>query len=82
MSVDAPTSVSADMGARPAGLVSPHREAGMPTPMVGMLLFIGVLPAFIPVPGVGGAIGGDVCIRSRIAPPEMVHQRRVQTPRS
>jgi len=38
MSVDAPTSVSADMGA-PA-LVSPHREAGMPTPLVGMLLFI------------------------------------------
>ena len=29
MSVDAPTSVSADMGAPTA--VSPHREAGMPT---------------------------------------------------
>jgi heme/copper-type cytochrome/quinol oxidase subunit 3 len=38
MSVDAPTSVSADMGS--SQLVSPHREAGMPTPLVGMLLFI------------------------------------------
>lgn len=26
----------------------------------GMLLFFGVLPAFIPVPGVGGAIGGPL----------------------
>ncbi len=26
----------------------------------GMLLFLGVLPAFIPVPGVGGAIGGPM----------------------
>lgn len=28
----------------------------------GMLLFIGVLPAFIPVPGLGGAIGGPLVI--------------------
>jgi hypothetical protein len=28
----------------------------------GMLLFIGVLPAFIPVPGVGGAVGGPMVI--------------------
>jgi hypothetical protein len=28
----------------------------------GMLLFIGVLPAFIPIPGVGGAIGGPLII--------------------
>lgn len=28
----------------------------------GMLLFLGVLPAFIPVPGVGGAIGGPLVI--------------------
>ncbi len=28
----------------------------------GMLLFIGVLPAFIPVPGVGGAIGGPMVV--------------------
>lgn len=28
----------------------------------GMLLFIGVLPAFIPVPGIGGAIGGPMVI--------------------
>ena len=40
MSVDAPTSVSAEMGSAPATMVSPHREAGMPTPLVGMLLFI------------------------------------------
>jgi cytochrome c oxidase subunit 3 len=38
MSVDAPTTVSASMG--PADLGSPHREAGLPTPLVGMLLFI------------------------------------------
>lgn len=28
----------------------------------GMLLFLGVLPAFIPVPGVGGAIGGPMVV--------------------
>lgn len=28
----------------------------------GMLLFLGVLPAFIPVPGVGGAVGGPMVI--------------------
>lgn len=28
----------------------------------GLLLFIGLLPAFIPVPGVGGAIGGPMVI--------------------
>lgn len=28
----------------------------------GMLLFLGVLPAFIPVPGVGGAIGGPLVV--------------------
>ena len=38
MSVDAPTSMSADMGT--AAAVSPHRETGLPTPLVGMLLFI------------------------------------------
>jgi len=38
VSVDAPTSMSASMGAR--DLPSPHREAGLPTPLVGMLLFI------------------------------------------
>jgi cytochrome c oxidase subunit III len=37
MSVDAPTSMSADMGAT---LDVARREAGMPTPLVGMLLFI------------------------------------------
>ena len=29
----------------------------------GMLLFLGVLPAFIPVPGVGGAVGGPLVTR-------------------
>lgn len=28
----------------------------------GMLLFLGVLPAFIPVPGLGGAIGGPLVV--------------------
>lgn len=37
MTVDAPTAVSASMGAAEP---YPHREAGMPTPLVGMLLFI------------------------------------------
>ena len=51
MSVDAPTSVSADMGS--SQLVSPHREAGMPTPLVGMLLFIASEVMFF-----GGAVRG------------------------
>ena len=38
MSVDAPTTMSSTMGT--AERQSPHREAGMPTPLVGMLLFI------------------------------------------
>ena len=38
MTVDAPTSQSADMGASHAEFA--RREAGMPTPLVGMLLFI------------------------------------------
>ena len=38
MSVDAPTSMSAAMGASEPH--SPHAEAGLPTPLVGMLLFI------------------------------------------
>src|SRR5215213_9387300 len=37
MAVDAPTTVSAQMGGT---LETAHREAGMPTPLVGMLLFI------------------------------------------
>ena len=37
MAVDAPTAVSAQMGGT---LETGHREAGMPTPLVGMLLFI------------------------------------------
>jgi cytochrome c oxidase subunit 3 len=38
MTVDAPTAVSAQMGG-PTQTIS-HREAGLPTPLVGMLLFI------------------------------------------
>jgi len=38
MTVDAPTSQSADIGASHAEVV--RRETGMPTPLVGMLLFI------------------------------------------
>jgi len=38
VSVDAPTTMSASMGA--AEPRSPHAEAGLPTPLVGMLLFI------------------------------------------
>jgi cytochrome c oxidase subunit 3 len=38
VSIDAPTAVSAQMGGH--AMESPHREAGMPTPLVGMLLFI------------------------------------------
>ena len=38
MTVDAPTSMSADIGASQAEIG--RREAGMPTPLVGMLLFI------------------------------------------
>jgi cytochrome c oxidase subunit 3 len=37
MSVDAPTAMSADITTR---VEIAHREAGMPTPLVGMLLFI------------------------------------------
>jgi cytochrome c oxidase subunit 3 len=37
MSVDAPTAMSADITTR---IEIAHREAGMPTPLVGMLLFI------------------------------------------
>jgi cytochrome c oxidase subunit 3 len=37
MSVDAPTAVSAQMG---GSLEISHREAGLPTPLLGMLLFI------------------------------------------
>ncbi len=38
MTVDAPTAQSADIGARRTA--AERREAGMPTPLVGMLLFI------------------------------------------
>jgi cytochrome c oxidase subunit 3 len=38
MTVDAPTAQSADMGGRHTA--AERREAGMPTPLVGMLLFI------------------------------------------
>lgn len=34
--------------------------AGLSRQVFGMLLFIATLPAFIPIPGVGGAIGGPL----------------------
>jgi len=36
--------------------------SGLGAAAFGMLLFLGVLPAFIPIPGVGGAIGGPLVI--------------------
>ena len=33
--------------------------AGLSRQVFGMLLFVATLPAFIPIPGVGGAIGGE-----------------------
>lgn len=36
--------------------------AGLSRQVFGMLLFVATLPAFIPVPGVGGAIGGPLTV--------------------
>ena len=36
--------------------------AGLGRQMFGMLLFVATLPAFIPIPGVGGAIGGPLVV--------------------
>lgn len=36
--------------------------AGLSRQVFGMLLFIATLPAFIPIPGVGGAVGGPLTI--------------------
>ena len=36
--------------------------AGLSRQVFGMLLFVATLPAFIPIPGVGGAIGGPLTI--------------------
>jgi hypothetical protein len=36
--------------------------AGLSRQVFGMLLFIATLPAFIPIPGVGGAIGGPLTV--------------------
>lgn len=36
--------------------------AGLGRQVFGMLLFIATLPAFIPIPGVGGAIGGPLTV--------------------
>lgn len=36
--------------------------SGLGRTAFGMLLFLGVLPAFIPIPGVGGAVGGPLVI--------------------
>lgn len=36
--------------------------AGLSRQVFGMLLFIATLPAFIPIPGVGGAVGGPLTV--------------------
>ena len=36
--------------------------AGLSRQLFGMLLFVATLPAFIPIPGVGGAIGGPLTV--------------------
>lgn len=36
--------------------------AGLSRQVFGMLLFVSILPAFIPIPGVGGAISGPLAI--------------------
>ncbi|HRP71675.1 MAG TPA: exopolysaccharide biosynthesis protein [Luteimonas sp.] len=36
--------------------------AGLSRQVFGMLLFVATLPAFIPIPGVGGAVGGPLTI--------------------
>lgn len=36
--------------------------SGLGPTAFGMLLFLGVLPAFIPIPGVGGAVGGPLVV--------------------
>ncbi|WP_202844022.1 exopolysaccharide biosynthesis protein [Luteimonas saliphila] len=36
--------------------------AGLSRQVFGMLLFVSTLPAFIPIPGVGGAIGGPLTV--------------------
>ncbi len=36
--------------------------AGLSRQVFGMLLFVATLPAFIPIPGVGGAIGGPLTV--------------------
>lgn len=36
--------------------------AGLGNRVFGMLLFVATLPAFIPIPGVGGAIGGPLTV--------------------
>jgi len=39
-----------------------HLLAGLSRQVFGMLLFVATLPAFIPIPGVGGAIGGPLTV--------------------
>ena len=36
--------------------------AGLSRQVFGMLLFVATLPAFIPIPGVGGAVGGPLTV--------------------
>jgi len=44
------------------GLTLEDILAGLSRQVFGMLLFVATLPAFIPIPGVGGAIGGPLTV--------------------
>ncbi len=53
--------------------------AGLSRQVFGMLLFIATLPAFIPIPGVGGAIGGPLTVLVGVH--LLVGMRRLWLPR-
>jgi cytochrome c oxidase subunit 3 len=63
MTVDAPTAQSADMGGRHTA--AERREAGMPTPLVGMLLFIASEVMFF-----GGLFAAYFNARASVGPGE------------
>jgi hypothetical protein len=53
--------------------------AGLSRQVFGMLLFIATLPAFIPIPGVGGAVGGPLTVLVGVH--LLVGMRRLWLPR-
>jgi cytochrome c oxidase subunit 3 len=74
MTVDAPTSQSADIGASHTEVL--RREAGMPTPLVGMLLFIASEVMFF-----GGLFAAYFNARASFVgtwgPPETAHELEI-----